>query len=67
MPGHRRAAAGRDLTRQEMIHILTEAGCSPTSAGGRRGPLPSLVTHTGPDRYRLIGQSVDGTSEPVPP
>ena len=30
-------------------------------------PLPSLVTHTGPDRYRLIGQSVDGTSEPVPP
>ena len=67
VPGHRRAAAGRDLTRQEMIHILTEAGCSPTSAGGRRGPLPSLVTHTGPDRYRLIGQSVDGTSEPVPP
>ena len=38
VPGHRRAAAGRDLTRQEMIHILTDAGCSPTSAGGRRGP-----------------------------
>jgi hypothetical protein len=50
-----------------MIHILTDAGHSPTSAGGRMSPSHPLFTRTGPDRYRLIGQSVDGTSEPVQP
>jgi len=49
------AAAGRDLTRHDMIGILTAAGYSTTSAGGRMSSSHPLFTRTGPDRYRLVG------------
>ena len=39
-----------------MIDILTRAGYSPASAGGRMSSSHPLFTRTGPDRYRLIGQ-----------
>ena len=51
------AAAGRDLTRQELIDILTGAGYSPASAGGRMSSSHPLFARTGPGRYRLIGQA----------
>ena len=49
------SAAGRDLTRQHMIDILTAAGYSAASAGGRMSSSHPLFTRTGPDRYRLVG------------
>src|SRR5664279_1554764 len=69
VPGHRRGPrpAGTSSARRLMIHIPTDAGHSPTSTGGRMSPSHPLFTRTGPDRYRLIGQSVNGTSEPVQP
>ena len=39
-----------------MIDILTGAGYSATSAGGRMSSSHPLFTRTGPDRYRLVGQ-----------
>ena len=57
------AAAGRDLTRQDMIDILTRAGYSPASAGGRMSSSHPLFTRTGPDRYRLIGQPANVTEQ----
>jgi len=51
------AAVGRDLTRQDMIDILTGAGYSAASAAGRMSSSHPLFTRTGPDRYRLVGQS----------
>ena len=36
--------------------MLTGAGYSPTSAGGRMSSSHPLFTRTGPDRYRLVGQ-----------
>lgn len=39
-----------------MIDILTGAGYSPASAGGRMSSSHPLFTRTGPDRYRLVGQ-----------
>jgi len=50
------AAAGRDLTRQDMIDILTGAGYSANSAGGRMSSSHPLFTRSGRDRYRLVGQ-----------
>jgi hypothetical protein len=51
------AAAGKDdLTRHDMIAILTGAGYSPASAGGRMSSSHPLFTRTGPDQYRYIGQ-----------
>ena len=49
------AAAGRDLTRQDMIAVLTAAGYSRTSAEGRMSSSHPLFTRTGPGRYALIG------------
>jgi len=49
------SAAGRDLTRHDMIDILTAAGYSTTSAAGRMSSSHPLFTRTGPDRYRLVG------------
>ncbi len=48
-------AAGRDLTRVEMIDILLTAGYRESSATGRMSSSHPLFRHTGPDRHRLIG------------
>lgn len=50
------AAGGRELTRHQMIEILTAAGFSPTSAGALVGSAHPLLHRAGPDRYRIIGQ-----------
>jgi hypothetical protein len=50
------AAAGRDLTRQDMIDVLTGAGYSTASAGGRLSSSHPLFTRAGRDLYRLVGQ-----------
>ena len=59
-PGRYRAlivnAAGRDLTRSEMIDALLAAGYAPTSAGARKIANHPLIRHTGPNRYRIVGQ-----------
>ena len=59
-------AAGRDLTRQDMIAVLTAAGYSRTSADGRMSSSHPLFTRTGPGRYTLIGTPAPG-AEPAPP
>ncbi len=51
-------ARDRDLTRQDMIAVLTTAGYSRTSAGGRLSSSHPLFTRTGPDRYRIIGSTI---------
>ena len=48
-------AAGRDLTRRQMIDILITAGYQPSSAVGRMSTSHPLFHRTGPDRYRLLG------------
>ena len=50
------AAAGRDLTRQDMIGILTRAGYSAASAGGRMSSSHPLFTRTGPDRAGTLAR-----------
>jgi len=51
-------AAGQVLTRRQMIDVLLAAGYSESSATGRRmSSSHPLFQRTGPDRYRLIGQS----------
>ena len=50
-------ATGRDLTRAEMIDILLAAGYRESSATGRLSSCHPLFRRTGPDRYRLIGDS----------
>jgi hypothetical protein len=50
-------AAGRDLTRAEMIDILLAAGYRESSATGRLSSCHPLFRRTGPDRYRLVGDS----------
>ena len=47
-------AAGRDLTRAEMIDILLAAGYRESSATGRMSSSHPLFQRTGPGRYRLI-------------
>jgi hypothetical protein len=53
-------AAGRDLTRAEMITILITAGYRESSATGRMSSSHPLFRRTGPDRYRLIGDAQPG-------
>jgi hypothetical protein len=55
-------AAGRDLTRAEMIGILRSAGYRESSATGRMSSSHPLFRRTGPDRYRLIGDGSPGES-----
>ena len=55
-------AAGRDLTRAEMITILIAAGYRESSATGRMSSSHPLFRRTGPDRYRLIGDAQPGGS-----
>jgi hypothetical protein len=50
-------AAGRDLTRQQMIDILLAAGYSGSSAEGRMSSSHPLFQRTGPDRYRTVGNN----------
>jgi len=46
--------AGRALTRHELIEVLVQAGYTPTSASGRISQTHPLITHIGPNLYRLI-------------
>jgi hypothetical protein len=55
-------AAGRDLSRAEMIDIFLAAGYRESSATGRMSSSHPLFRHTGPDRYRLIGDAQPGGS-----
>lgn len=48
-------AAGRELTRNQMIKILINAGYSKSSAEGRMSSSHPLFQRTGPDRYQLLG------------
>jgi hypothetical protein len=50
-------AAGRELTRSQMIKILIDAGYSKSSAEGRMSSSHPLFHRTGPDRYRLVGNT----------
>jgi hypothetical protein len=50
-------AAGRDLTRREMIDALVNAGYAPTSEGTQKISTHPLVRHIGPDRYRIAGDT----------
>jgi len=49
------AAAGIDLTRQQMIDVLIAAGYTPSSATGRMSSSHPLFERTQHDRYRIIG------------
>lgn len=51
------AAADRNLTRQEMISILIEAGYSRNSANGRMSSSHPLFQQIGSDHYRLIADT----------
>jgi hypothetical protein len=55
-------AAGRDLTRAEMIDILLAAGYRESSAVGRMSSSHPLFRRIGPDRYRLVGDEQSGES-----
>ena len=48
------AGAGRDLTRQAMIDILTAAGYTASSASGVIATTHPLFTRTGRNRYRVL-------------
>lgn len=48
-------AAGRDLTRAEMVEALVAAGYAPTSARARKISTHPLVQHCGSNRYRILG------------
>jgi hypothetical protein len=51
------ATAGRrELTRHQMVQVLTAAGYGPASASGPLSAAHPLFHRTGPDRYRIIGQ-----------
>jgi hypothetical protein len=49
------AAAGADLTRQQMIDILIAAGYTASSATGRMSSSHPLFERIDADRYRIIG------------
>jgi hypothetical protein len=49
------AAAGFDLTRQQMIDVLIAAGYTPSSATGRMSSSHPLFERIDHDRYRIIG------------
>ena len=48
------AGAGRDLTRQEVIDILTAAGYTASSADGLMSSTHPLFVHVGRNRYRVL-------------
>ena len=58
------AAAGRDLTRADMIDVLISAGYSRSSAIGRMSSSHPLFHRVGPDRYRVIS-SPQPTPKPL--
>jgi len=47
-------AAGRDLTRSQMINALQDAGYAETSASSRKISNHPLIRYTGNNRYRII-------------
>src|SRR6476620_532562 len=49
-------AAGREITRAEMIEILLAAGYRESSATGRMSSSHPLFQRTGPGWYRLVGE-----------
>jgi hypothetical protein len=49
-------AAGREITRAEMIDILLAAGYRESSATGRMSSSHPLFQRTGPGWYRLVGE-----------
>lgn len=58
------AAAGRTLTRGQMINALQDAGYARTSASSRKISTHPLIRHVGTDSYRIIGPT---TTRPVSP
>ena len=61
-------AAGRELTRTQMIEVLITAGYSRSSATGRMSSSHPLFTRVAPDRYRVISRSrPEGAGDPVAP
>ena len=50
-------AAGKDLTRADMIQVLISAGYHPESAGGLMSSSHPLFHRVGPDHYRIIGHN----------
>ena len=53
-------AAGRDLTRAEMVEALVAAGYAPTSAQARKINTHPLIQHCGANRYRILGDGPGG-------
>ena len=60
------AAAGRDLTRADMIDVLITAGYSRSSAIGRMSSSHPLFHRVGPDLYRVISSPLPVTSHGHP-
>lgn len=56
-------AAGRDLTRAEMVDALLAAEYAPTSANARKISTHPLIQHCGTNRYRVLGPGVPDRSE----
>ena len=52
-------AAGRDLTRADMIQVLIDAGYSRASATGRMSSSHPLFHRVGPNHYRVIGTDTE--------
>lgn len=50
-------AAGRDLTRSEMVQALLGAGYASTSARIRKIGDHPLIRRTGPDRYQILSDN----------
>ena len=48
-------AAGRDLTRAEIVDALVSAGYAPTSAHARKINTHPLIQHVGANRYLVLG------------
>ena len=53
------AGAGSDLTRADMIRVLTDAGYSRASANGRMSSSHPLFRRVGPNHHRVIGTDTD--------
>ena len=60
------AAAGRDLTRADMIDVLVTAGYSRSSAIGRMSSSHPLFHRVGPDLYRVISSPLPVASRRAP-
>lgn len=59
-------AAGRHLTRTEMVDALVTAGYAPTSAHARKINNHPLIQHCGPNRYRVLEGGAAGTGSGPP-